>query len=182
MQKLQEDGIIPDVISKAPEESLEITYAGGEKVNFGEELTPTQVKDAPSVRWNASQDVYYTLAMVDPDAPSRETPTFREVNHWLIGNILGSNLESGDVITEYLGSGPPKGTGLHRYAFMVYKQPRKLTFDEPRTKKLSRAHRRSFTLKKFSEKYKLGDPVAGNFFKAQWDPYVDVRLKLITED
>ncbi|KAK9693339.1 Phosphatidylethanolamine-binding protein [Popillia japonica] len=155
-----EEGLIPDVIDKAPGEVLHVKYSGGEKVNFGHELTPTQVKDPPSVQWTANQDAYYTLAMVDPDAPSRENPTFREVNHWLIGNIHGSNLESGDIITEYLGSGPPKGTGLHRYIFLVFKQNEKLEFDEPRTAKLSRAHRLNFNLRKFVEKYNLGDPIA----------------------
>ncbi|GJQ70400.1 hypothetical protein Trydic_g22829 [Trypoxylus dichotomus] len=182
LEKMEKEGIIPDVIDVVPKETLEVTYPGGEKVNFGEELTPTQVKDPPTVNWTATQNAYYTLAMVDPDAPSRENPIFREVNHWLIGNILGSDLESGEVITGYMGSGPPKGTGLHRYIFLVFQQNEKLDFDEPRTNVLSRAHRRNFSLKKFVEKYKLGKPIAGNFFKAQWDSYVDIRLKMITEN
>ncbi|KAI4465299.1 phosphatidylethanolamine-binding protein [Holotrichia oblita] len=179
---MQEEGLIPDVIDTAPGEVLHVTYSGGEKVHFGHELTPTQVKDPPTVQWTANQDAYYTLAMVDPDAPSRENPTFREVNHWLIGNIHGSDLESGDVITEYLGSGPPKGTGLHRYIFLVFKQSKKLQFDEPKTAKLSRAHRLNFNLRKFVKKYSLGDPIAGNFYKAQWDPYVDERVKMISNN
>lgn len=31
---------------------------------IGEEFTPTQVKDAPSVQWNADASSFYTLAMV----------------------------------------------------------------------------------------------------------------------
>ena len=55
---------------------------------------------------------------VDPDAPSRENPTFREILHWLIGNIPGApskdepfDISKGDVWAEYVGSGPLNGTG-----------------------------------------------------------------------
>jgi hypothetical protein len=30
------------------------------------------------------------------------------------------------------------------------------------------------------KKYELGSPVAGDFFKAQWDSYVDERNKRVT--
>lgn len=33
------------------------------KVEFGNELTPTKVKDIPTVKWNAESDAYYTLCM-----------------------------------------------------------------------------------------------------------------------
>lgn len=101
---------------------------------MGKELTPTQVKDKPQVTWQANKGAYYTLMMVDPDAPSRTDPKFREIRHWLVMNILESAVESGDEITEYRGSGAPKGTGLHRYIFLVYKQPNgKIEHTEPHT-------------------------------------------------
>lgn len=102
---------------------FEVTYPSGVNVNFGNELTPTDVKDAPQVLWEAEEGAYYTLLMTDPDAPSRENHTFREVRHWLIMNILNSDIKSGDEIVEYRGSGPPKDTGLHRYIFLIFKQP-----------------------------------------------------------
>lgn len=72
------------------------------------------------------------MLSIDPDAPSRAEPQFREWHHWLVGNILGGNISSGEVLSAYVGSGPPPDTGLHRYVFLVYKQPGKLSFDEPR--------------------------------------------------
>lgn len=103
-------------------------------VDLGKELTPTQVKDQPTLSWEAEKGAYYTLMMVDPDAPSRTEFTFREVRHWLVMNIPESAVEKGDHITEYRGSGAPKGTGLHRYIFLVYKQPNGvIEHDEPRT-------------------------------------------------
>lgn len=104
------------------------------KVEFGKELTPTEVKDKPQVTYNAEKGAYYTLMMVDPDAPSRQNHPFREVRHWLVMNILESAVESGDEVTEYRGSGPPKDTGLHRYVFLIFKQPDGvIVHDEPHT-------------------------------------------------
>lgn len=68
----------------------------------------------------------------DPDAPSRAKPEFREWHHWLVGNIPGNDVGKGETLSEYVGSGPPQGTGLHRYVFLVYKQNDKINFDEPR--------------------------------------------------
>lgn len=101
-------------------------------VNYGNELTPTQVKEQPIVKWAADENSFYTLLMVDPDAPSRTKPDYREFRHWAIVNIPGNSIEKGDVVADYIGSGPPKGTGLHRYVFLVYKQPAgKFKHDEP---------------------------------------------------
>lgn len=72
------------------------------------------------------------LFFPDPDAPSRKEPTYREWHHWLVGNIPGNNVDQGDVLSAYIGSGPPPDTGLHRYVFLVYKQNGKINFDEKR--------------------------------------------------
>lgn len=103
---------------------------------MGNELTPTQVKDQPTVTWTADDTAYYTLIMTDPDAPSRVDPSLGEVRHWYAGNIPGNRIADGEQLFEYRGSGPPQGTGLHRYIFLVFKQSAgKLVFDEPRVEK-----------------------------------------------
>lgn len=71
--------VVPDVIAVAPTEVAKVTYTSAVSANEGNELTPTQVKDAPKVEWNADASTLYTLCMTDPDAPSREDPKFREV-------------------------------------------------------------------------------------------------------
>lgn len=55
----------------------------------------------------------------DPDAPSREKHHFREVLHWLVVNIPGSDVSSGDTLMEYIGSGPPQGTGTYPNDVMI---------------------------------------------------------------
>lgn len=165
--------VVPDVISVAPQELVEVNYSNGIKVEMGQELTPTQVKKPPSVTWAAKESEYYTLAMVDPDAPSRENPKFREWHHWLVGNIQGGDMKKSEVLSDYIGSGPPKGTGLHRYVFLVYKQPEKLDFSKiPKLPNNSGDKRGKFSISSFASKFGLGSPVAGNFYQAQYDDYV----------
>lgn len=103
------------MVPTAPPEELHVRYPKAEReVDLGNELTPTQVRDQPIVHFDAEPDNYYTLIMTDPDAPSRKNPVRREWNHWLVVNIPGNNIAKGEVITEYVGSAPPKDTGLHR--------------------------------------------------------------------
>lgn len=162
--------------------STQVAYENGLEVDKGNELTPTQVQKQPSVEWAAEEGAYYTLIMTDPDAPSRSEPKFREFRHWLVVNIPGNHVDQGEVLAAYIGSGPPKGTGLHRYVFLLYKQSGKLEFDEARVANNSRKDRPKFRAAKFAEKYNLGTPIAGNFYQAQWDEYVPILHKQLSEE
>lgn len=73
-----------------------------------------------------------------------------------------------------MGSGPPEGTGLHRYVFLAYKQHQSddIKPDEPILTNRSGENRAKFSVAKFAAKYNLGSPVAGNYYEAQWDDYV----------
>lgn len=127
---------------------------------MGNELRPTQTIQRPTVTWKAEKGAFYTLIKgeispifvtfhlleysfnklyqfeVDPDAPSRKNPDFREIRHWLVMNIPESDVAKGDEVIEYIGSGAPKGTGLHRYIFLIFKQPNgKIDHNEPRATK-----------------------------------------------
>ncbi|KAL6423217.1 hypothetical protein ACFW04_010111 [Cataglyphis niger] len=176
-QALQTHGVIPDVVDTVPADVLNVTYPNNITVEIGKVLTPTQVKDQPTVEWKGDANLFYTLCMTDPDAPSRQNPKFREWHHWLVGNIPGSDVSKGDVLSQYIGSGPPKGTGLHRYVFLLYKQPGKLTFNEKRLTNRSGDNRGKFSIKKFAAKYKLGNPIAGNMYQAEFDDYVPILNK-----
>ncbi|XP_078608963.1 uncharacterized protein LOC144880582 isoform X2 [Branchiostoma floridae x Branchiostoma japonicum] len=175
----REHGIVPDVIDTAPTVAAEVTYNvtddgvnSTSSVDFGNELTPTLVKSPPVVTWPVDDGALYTLIMTDPDAPSRAKPRFREFHHWLVGNIPGNEIQNGETLSQYIGSAPPRRRGLHRYVFLVYRQPGALDFDERRLGNTSMAHRGLFRTRAFVSKYNLGDPVAGNFYQAQWDDWV----------
>jgi len=166
--------VVPDVIDAVPKHTVKVEYSKGVEVHDGNVLTPTQVQDSPStITWKNKEDSFYVLCLTDPDAPSRTSPKYREWHHWLVGNIPGDDIAKGDTLTEYVGAGPPKGTGLHRYVYVVYKQPEgKITFDERRLTNRSGDHRGNFKVRDFAKKYALGEPIAANFFQAEWDEYV----------
>jgi hypothetical protein len=165
-EAFQTHGITPELLDSPPKEFLTIKYGSDVEVNLGNPLKPSQVQTQPiTLSWPAQPDKFYFLLFVDPDAPSRSWHFLREVNHWMIGNIPGTDFDKGDLLSTYIGSGPPPGSGAHRYTFLVFEQRGKLTFDE--TIINGRTPRRmKFSTRDFIKKYDLGQPIAGNFFLA----------------
>ncbi|XP_055907095.1 protein D2-like [Eupeodes corollae] len=167
--KMQESGIVPEVIDVAPDEILQVTYPSGVKVDQGNNLTPTQVKDQPSLLWDADENSLYTILMTDPDVPEK----IKEAMHWLVVNIPGNKLSKGQCVMEYAGSGPPLGSGKHRYIFLVFKQTNEIKTNVyvSNTKIEGRFKLKTRDLIK---EYNLGNPKAGNFYRAEYDDYVPI--------
>ncbi|KAF3820715.1 hypothetical protein GH733_005260 [Mirounga leonina] len=177
-------------VDERPQHALQVKYTGTEVDELGKVLTPTQVKNRPtSIGWDGlDPGKLYTLVLTDPDAPSRKDPKYRQVearlgtlghpertwewHHFLVVNMKGNNISSGTVLSDYVGSGPPKGTGLHRYVWLVYEQNGPLKCDEPILSNRSGDHRGKFKVASFRKKYELGPPVAGTCYQAEWDDYV----------
>lgn len=177
-EAFKKHGVVPDVIHTAPVAVAKIDYKSGVKADLGNVLTPTQVKDRPTVTWDAEPNTLYTLLLTDPDAPSRKDPKFREWHHWLVTNIPGHEVSKGEVLADYIGSGPPPNTGLHRYVFLVYKQGGKITDAEHgHLTNTSGDHRGGFKTEAFVKKHRLGSPIAGNFYQAEFDDYVPILYK-----
>jgi len=181
---MEKECVVPDVIDVLPSNVLTVRYPSGATVNGGIELTPTQVKDIPThIEWPVEEGAFYTLCMTDPDAPSRLNPKYREWHHWLVVNIPEARVADGKTLSEYVGSGPPKGTGLHRYVFLVYKQPNgSIETDEKKLTNRSGENRGNFSIRNFAKKYNLGNPLAGNFFQAAWDDYVPKLYEQLAGD
>ncbi|KAK4873754.1 hypothetical protein RN001_013114 [Aquatica leii] len=142
--------IVPDIIDCAPKSKATVTYADCVTVECGNELTPTQVKDRPTVSWTAQSCFFYTVCMLDADPPCPSNPIYREWQHWVVGNIPGKLVNLGDTITQYIGACPKESTGLHRYVFLIYKQPSKICFDEERLSNKSVANRCKFSCQKLT--------------------------------
>lgn len=188
---LAKQRIVPDVIDILPADvvqvsfpsdvldqliislPIQVTYCNGLQVAAGNELTPSQVSKAPcNVSWSADGSSLYTLIMVDPDAPSRDQPSLGEFIHWLVINIKDNDVSTGETITPYLGSMPPKDTGLHRYTFLVFEHSTPVKLHELVEKRLRSgtiADRVSFSTKNFIRQNTLGNPVAANMYVAQFE-------------
>lgn len=126
-------GIVSDVLDRAPSDLLEVKYENS-SANLGNELTPTQVLSSPTVSWPVyNHTAIYTLIMIDPDVPSRVNRSVK-MKVWLVGNIEGNNIATGETIAEYLSPAPSNGTWHHRYVFLAYQQPNRIDYSlEPRS-------------------------------------------------
>lgn len=83
-------------------------------------------------------------------------------------------MSSGEARVQYIGSGPPQGSGIHRYIFLVFKQVNgKQEFDIPTTTNRSREGRLKTDTRKLIADYNL-KLIAGNFYFAQFDDYVPI--------
>ncbi|KAG0750188.1 hypothetical protein G6F57_000448 [Rhizopus arrhizus] len=122
---LKEAEIIPAIVPDgfSPSVLLSITYPN-KKVDLGNFIAPSESVKAPQISFAASDPhSQYALLMVDPDAPSKETPTNAPFRHWVVVNIPSSgDLALADQLSTYIGPGPPVNSGYHRYIFLLYKQ------------------------------------------------------------
>lgn len=114
-----------------PKCSLHLSWDNGNKVVAeGDQVTPTQAQDLPTLRFDGDKDKLYTIIISDPDAPSVADPKFGEWQHMIVVNAPSSDFASGEAITAYFGSAPGKDSGMHRYCVVVYEQPDKIVPDE----------------------------------------------------
>ncbi|KAG4378200.1 hypothetical protein GLYMA_18G298900v4 [Glycine max] len=82
-------GVIGDVLEPFTSSvSMGIVYNNCPQVINCCELKPSKILNRPRIEIGGDDlRTFYTLVMVDPDAPSPGNPTQREYLHWLITNI-----------------------------------------------------------------------------------------------
>lgn len=170
--------VLPDVVQEEPHRIMEVLYTTTNvKALMGNIVKPEKIKDEPCLNWVADVSRYYTVAMVDPDAPHRSAPKMSQFLHWLVTNIPGTSIERGTTLAEYIGAGPPQGSGLHRYVFLVYRQDDAGELENFCIKRHTAKGRPNFNISKFAQKHNLYGPVGVNYFLAEWDPYVSLLYK-----
>lgn len=91
-------------------------FYNNKEITNGEFITPKRSKTKPRVEYQSSPESLYTLILHDPDAPAGNHL------HWVTINIPGNNIDSGNKLLEYSGPVPPKGSGIHRYIFLLLQQ------------------------------------------------------------
>lgn len=165
-------GILSDVIPRPPRTIAEVKCYDGTKIECGSEIVGVQLLKEPSVTWTFEKKAFYFLCMLDPDAPSRKHPTLRHWQHWLIGNIPECNIHEGNIYTEYIKPCPSEDSGLHRYVFLIYKQPGLIRFPFQILKNNSLHRRGNFSIVEIARRYNLNNPIAGNFVHAKFNPHM----------
>ncbi|KAL9263485.1 VERNALIZATION 3-like protein [Drosera capensis] len=153
-------GVVGDVLDPFNRTiSLRATYNDREVAN-GCEFRPSQVVSQPRVEIGGNDlRTFYTLIMVDPDAPSPSDPNLREYLHWLVTDIPGTTGATfGQEVVCY--ENPQPSSGIHRFIFVLFQQIGRQTVYAP-------GWRQNFITRDFAQAYNLGPPVAAVFFNCQ---------------
>jgi len=154
-RKFKEAELDKDLGITAPKKLLEVKY-GSREVKLGEAWQKDQTGQQPTVKFEKLGDKLVTLIMLDPDAPSKTNPTNRSWLHWLVTNIRENDISSGSTMMEYNGPSPPKGSGPHRYALLVFQQSD--TIED------IQIERPKFNIANFIQDHSLTGPAYGNFY------------------
>ncbi|XP_010915452.1 protein VERNALIZATION 3-like [Elaeis guineensis] len=139
--------------------SLKIFYNNRQVLN-GAELKPSAVVNKPRVDVGGDElRVFYTLIMVDPDAPNPSNPTSREHLHWMVTDIPGTtDATFGREIVGY--ESPSPVSGIHRMVFALFQQLGRESVFAPEM-------RPNFNTRSFAREHYLGPPVAAVYFNCQ---------------
>ncbi|CAN6172598.1 unnamed protein product [Urochloa humidicola] len=139
--------------------NMRVTF-GGRTIANGCELKPSMVVHQPRVDVGGpDMRTFYTLVMVDPDAPSPSDPNLREYLHWLVTDIPGTTGATfGQEVMCY--ENPRPTMGIHRFVFVLFQQLGRQTVYAP-------GWRQNFNTRDFAELYNLGSPVATVYFNCQ---------------
>ncbi|XP_059892149.1 39S ribosomal protein L38, mitochondrial [Gadus macrocephalus] len=170
-------GVFRDLFPKAfflPHVSLGISYSqeNSHRVHYGNCLTPTNASLAPQVGFEAEEGSLWTLLLTCPDEHLLDNEA--EYVHWLVGNIPGDQVQLGQELCGYLPPFPAKGTGFHRYVFVLFQQQGLVDFSEDaRTSPCHSLTDRTFKTVDFYRKHQDSMTPAGlGFFQSQWDESV----------
>lgn len=159
-----------------PQPFLRIFYDYDEEfltpVYNGNKILPSEAAVPPYVMIDVSskeKNTLWTLVLLSPDGHLQDNTS--EYLHWFVGNIPDGEIEKGDVICDYLQPFPVKGTGYHRYVFVLYKQEKKLDFSkELRSPKCKSLEERTFKNFNFYQKHQDDlTPASLAFFQCEWD-------------
>jgi len=173
-------GIIPNVIQTAPQYKAKLNYIDVPYFKTGTVIPPYRSVDIPEVSHPGKSSNFFTVIMMDIDAPGENDTGSSNWLHWIVGNVPGSNVRLGNTRVEYLPPAPPPGTGYHRYLLLVYQQHSKFIYQ---TDEIIRGDtlrgRCHFDLSMYCEEHELFKLYAGTWFQSSFDYSVlDTYLKL----
>ncbi|XP_037546623.1 39S ribosomal protein L38, mitochondrial [Nematolebias whitei] len=170
-------GVFRDLFPMAfflPEVILRISYGldRSGQVHYGNWLTPTDAASAPQISFDAEEGSLWTLLLTCPDEHLLDNEA--EYVHWLVGNIPGGAVQDGEELCHYLPPFPARGTGFHRYIYVLFKQDRPVDFqDDARSPPCHSLEDRTFKTVEFYRKHQEDMTPAGlAFFQSQWDESV----------
>ncbi|XP_067655339.1 uncharacterized protein C56G2.4-like [Haliotis asinina] len=129
---------------------------------------PVELKDMPTVSWNATANVKYTVVYYDVGY---------NIVHGIYINANGGNITLGEVVVPHRG---PLNT-LWRpniYVWMVFEQRKNMELNEVKAYiNSTNMFRNPMFMKDFMERYNLSDPVSFNIVRCWGDDYAAVAMR-----
>ncbi|NXY22863.1 RM38 protein, partial [Atrichornis clamosus] len=172
-------GVFRDLFKGAtftPWVALRVQYSQEDEhlvpVYYGNMVTPSEASSAPAVSYEADKGSLWTLLLTNPDGHLRDADS--EYLHWLVTNIQGNDIKSGEEMCHYLPPFPARGTGYHRFIFLLFKQHCPIDFSQDaRPTPCHSLKMRTFSTFDFYRKHEDAMTPAGlAFFQCQWDSSV----------
>ncbi|XP_034050397.1 39S ribosomal protein L38, mitochondrial [Thalassophryne amazonica] len=170
-------GVFRDLFPQAhfvPWVLLRVNYSqdSSVQVHYGNQLMPTEAATAPHVSFEAEVGSLWTLLLTCPDEHLLDNEA--EYVHWLVGNIPGGAVHDGEELCHYLPPFPPRGTGFHRYIYLLFKQDGPINFHQDvRPSPCHSLEHRTFKTVDFYRKHQdYMTPTGLAFFQCQWDASV----------
>lgn len=118
-------------------------YINGNKIEYDKKYDLNIfTKNLPRINFTKESNKFYTIIMIDPDAPSRKKPIYKYWLHYLVVN-------NHKMIVDYYPPSPPSKSGEHRYYILVFEQQNIIN------DKLNIIDRKNFNCKQFVSKYGL---------------------------
>ncbi|XP_041829255.1 39S ribosomal protein L38, mitochondrial [Melanotaenia boesemani] len=171
-------GVFKDLFPNAyflPQVMIHISHGqenSGQHVYYGNQLTPTEAASTPNISFDAEEGSLWTLLLTSPDEHLLDNEA--EYVHWLVGNIPAGAVQAGQELCHYLPPFPARGTGFHRYIYILFKQEGAIDFQEDiRPSPCHSLMDRTFKTMDFYRKHQDHMTPAGlAFFQCQWDESV----------
>uniref|UniRef100_A0A1A9W211 Large ribosomal subunit protein mL38 n=1 Tax=Glossina brevipalpis TaxID=37001 RepID=A0A1A9W211_9MUSC len=146
----------------------------------GNVIKPLEALKAPLVQFDGKSDPItgqssdsqnlWCLLATNPDG--HFTAKDSEIIHWFIANIPDSDTSKGEVLINYLPPFPPKGLGFQRFVFVLYKQRKRIDFNNYKIDETSynNLEKRTFKTLDFYRQYQDDITPAGlAFYQTDYD-------------
>jgi len=125
----------------------------GKRIHNKDHMDLAEVQAIPKIGWTLPANKYYTIVMVDPDAPSHKDPSNKHWLHWMVVN-------NNQTRAMFNAPNPPAGTGEHRYFIYLFEQQKEINVPD------FNAKRPKFPLETFMKTYGL-KPIASTMFTTE---------------
>ena len=107
------------------------TSFGGVPIINGSSISTAQASGQLALIWPANSSYYYTVMMLDGDAPYPKRNTSSPFLHFLQTNIPGNDISRGNILIPYLAAKPPTDSAPHNYVITIFQQSKIINADLP---------------------------------------------------